>query len=221
MRTCGEATRTLLIASGLPCYLWAEAMAHACWIQNRTPTRALDGKTLYEMMTGRKPNLTGIQCFGAAAYIKLKNAGKLDKRASKGHFVGYDNESKGYQIYWPEKHVVSVEHNVIFNPGDLFKEPVEIMNKEEQNKVLQNPTEKTSEIPVENPSNQNSNENQNKNSLPEDPAPSNIPTALEHSIEDSTPIVEPLCHSHLRDTLPEPEPNTGCSFQARKAPGAY
>ena len=79
MHTCGEATRTLLIASGLPRYLWAEAMAHACWIQNRTPTRALDGKTPYEMTTGRKPNLTGIQRFGAVAYVKLENAGKLEK----------------------------------------------------------------------------------------------------------------------------------------------
>ena len=96
MCTCGEATHTLRIASGLPHYLWAKAMAHACWIQNQTPTQALDGKTLYEMMTGRKPNLAGIQHFRAVAYIKLKNAGKLDKQASKGHFVRYDNKSKGY-----------------------------------------------------------------------------------------------------------------------------
>ena len=173
------------------------------------------------MVTGRKPNLTGIQCFRAAVYVKLENAGKLGKQASKGCFVGYDNELKGYQIYWPEKHAVSIECNVVFNPGDSFEESVEIMNKEEQNKVLRNSTEKTSKIPAENPSNQNSNENQNKNSLPEDPAPSNIPTALEHSIEDSTPIVEPLCHSCLHDMLPEPEPNTGHGFQARKVPGAY
>ena len=95
------------------------------------------------------------------------------------------------------------------------------MNEEEQNKVLQNLTEKTSKIPVENPSNQNSNEKQNKNSLPEDPAPLNIPTALEHSIEDLTPIVEPLHCSCLRNTLPEPELNTRRGFRARKAPGAY
>ena len=95
------------------------------------------------------------------------------------------------------------------------------MNEEEQNKVLQNLIEKTSGIPVENLSNQNSNKNQNKNSLPEDPAPSNIPTALEHSIEDSTPIVEPLHCSHLCNMLPEPELNTGHGFQARKVPGAY
>ena len=172
-------------------------------------------------MTGRKPNLTGIQHFGAAAYVKLKNAGKLEKRASKARFVGYDNESKGYQIYWPEKHAVSIERNVVFNPGDSFEESVKIMNEEEQNKVLQNSTEKTSKIPVENLSNQNSNKNQNKNSLPEDPAPSDIPTALEHSIEESTPIVEPLCRSRLCDTLPEPELNTRRGFRARKVPGAY
>ena len=70
------------------------------------------------MVTGRQPNITGIQHFRAAAYVKLKNAGKLDKQASKGHFVGYNSKLTGYQIYWPEKHVVSIEHNIIFNPGD-------------------------------------------------------------------------------------------------------
>ena len=34
MHILGEATQTPLIASGLPRYLWAEAMAYACWILN-------------------------------------------------------------------------------------------------------------------------------------------------------------------------------------------
>ena len=87
-----EATRTLVIASGLPHYLWAKAMAYGCWILNQMPTCALDGKTPYKMATGRKLNLTGIQHFGTAADVKLKNARKLNKRASKGHFIGYDSE---------------------------------------------------------------------------------------------------------------------------------
>ena len=87
-------------------------------------------------MTRTKPNLAGIQCFGAAAYIKLEKAKKLDKHASKGHFIGYDSKSKGYQIYWPEKHSVSIEHNVAFNPEDSLEESVEIMNKEENDKIL-------------------------------------------------------------------------------------
>ena len=35
-------------------------------------------KTPYKMIHKRKPNLTGIQEFGAAAYVKDLKAGKLD-----------------------------------------------------------------------------------------------------------------------------------------------
>ena len=65
---------------------------------------------------------------------------------------------------------------------------------------------------MENQSNQNSDENQDKNLLPEDPAPLNIPTTIEHPIKVSTPIVDLPHHSHLHDILPELELNTGCGF---------
>jgi hypothetical protein len=94
-------------------------MKHTTWLQDRTPARALNGKTPYEMGNKKKPHLAGIQEFGAAAYVKDLAAGKLDARAKKGHFVGYDSESKGYRIYWPEKQSISVEHNVMFNKEDV------------------------------------------------------------------------------------------------------
>jgi hypothetical protein len=119
MRTRAERARALLLASGLPRFLWQEAMQHATWIQNRCPTQALDGKTPYEMIHKKKPNLAGIQEFGAAAYVKDLTAGKLDARAKVGRFVGYDSESKGFRIYWPEKRSVSVERNVVFNENDV------------------------------------------------------------------------------------------------------
>jgi hypothetical protein len=96
MRTRAEHARALLLASSLPRYLWAEAMLHSVWLQNRSSTRALNGKTPYEMAKGKKPHLAGIQEFGAATYVKDLNAGKLDPQAQKGRFVGYDSQSKGY-----------------------------------------------------------------------------------------------------------------------------
>ena len=60
-------------------------------------------KTLYEMQHKKKPHLAGIQEFRVAAYVKDLKAGKLDARAKVGQFVGYDLESKGYRIYWPQK----------------------------------------------------------------------------------------------------------------------
>lgn len=99
MRTRAERACALLLASGLPHFLWEEAMQHAMWLQNRTPTHALNGKMPYEMRHKEKPYLGRIQEFGAAAYVKDLKAGKLDLRAQVGHFVGYDSESKGYRIY--------------------------------------------------------------------------------------------------------------------------
>jgi hypothetical protein len=109
MRTQAERARALLLTSSLPCFLWEEAMSHSNWLQNRTPARAINEKIPYEMKNKRNPNLAGIQEFGVAAYVKDLKAGKLDARAKKGRFVGYDSESKGYEIYWPEKRSVTVE----------------------------------------------------------------------------------------------------------------
>ena len=86
----------MLISSGLPQFLWEEAMKHSTWLQNRTPTHALDGKTPYEMQHGKKPYLAGIQEFGTAAYVKDLDASKLDSKVRVGRFVGYNSESKGY-----------------------------------------------------------------------------------------------------------------------------
>ena len=84
MRTHAEHAQALLLASGLPQFLWKEAMKHTTWLQNRTPAHAIDGKTPYEMQHKKKPHLAGIQEFGVAAYVKDLKAGKLDAHAKVG-----------------------------------------------------------------------------------------------------------------------------------------
>jgi len=46
--------------------------------------------------------------------------GNLTQELEIGRFVGYDSESKGYWIYWPNKRSVMVEHNVIFNEDNVL-----------------------------------------------------------------------------------------------------
>jgi hypothetical protein len=147
MRTRAERARALLLASGLPRFLWEEAMKHTTWLQNRTPARALDGKTPYEMRHKKKPYLGGIQEFGVAAYVKDLKAGKLDSRAQVGRFVGYDSESKGYRIYWPGKRSVTVERNVVFNQNDVRTPdehaiiPGDALAEGEKDKIIQHPSD--------------------------------------------------------------------------------
>ena len=82
--TWAECAWALLLASGLPRYLWEEAMKHSTWLQERTPVCALNGKTPYEMKDKKKPHLASIYEFSAAAYVKDLKAGKLDAHAQIG-----------------------------------------------------------------------------------------------------------------------------------------
>ena len=70
MQTQAELTRALLIASGLPRFLWEEAMKHVAWIKNRSPHSTLNGKSLYEIKHKKVPHLGDIHEFGTAVHVK-------------------------------------------------------------------------------------------------------------------------------------------------------
>ena len=55
----------MLHSSGLLKFLWGEAINHAVYLKNQTGTKALEGKTPYEVFYGVKPNLKGLPEFGA------------------------------------------------------------------------------------------------------------------------------------------------------------
>ena len=110
-----ECTRALLHASGLPKSLWGEALAHAIWLKNRTSTKALNDHMPLEELTGKKPYLARLCKWGTKVWVHRANQSKLDSRASEGRWVSYDTKSKASQIYWPDKHTVSVERNIKFD----------------------------------------------------------------------------------------------------------
>ena len=113
-RTLVERVRTILHDSGLLKNLWREALLHIVWVKNRSATRALDGKTPYEMLYGKKPNLGDLPRWGAKCWVLDRSGSKLDDRARKGHWVGFDAKSTAHRIYLPDRHIVVVECNVTF-----------------------------------------------------------------------------------------------------------
>ena len=108
------------------------------------------------MQHKKKPHLAGIQEFRVAAYVKDLKAGKLDARAMVGRFVGYDLESKGYRIYWPQKRSITVECNVVFNESDVTTNDNihitagNVVDKGERDKILQPPASNTNAANVPN-----------------------------------------------------------------------
>nr|GFA92992.1 hypothetical protein [Tanacetum cinerariifolium] len=62
-RTLIEAARTMLIYAQAPLFLWAEAVATTCFTQNRSIIRLRHGKTPYELLHSKLPDLSFSMCF--------------------------------------------------------------------------------------------------------------------------------------------------------------
>ncbi|GKB54876.1 retrovirus-related pol polyprotein from transposon TNT 1-94 [Tanacetum coccineum] len=99
--TLVEAARTMLIFSKAPLFLWAEAVATACYTQNRSLIRKRHNKTPYELLHDRKPDLSYLHVFGALCYPTNdgEDLGKLKPKADIGIFVGYAPAKKAFRIY--------------------------------------------------------------------------------------------------------------------------
>lgn len=75
IRTIVDMARTMLIHSGLPRFMYGEAIMYAVYILNRLPRRAGEHKTRMECWTGRsQPEAhKSIKSWGCAAWLHLKH----------------------------------------------------------------------------------------------------------------------------------------------------
>ncbi|GKA24784.1 uncharacterized mitochondrial protein-like protein, partial [Tanacetum coccineum] len=82
-RTLIEATRTMLIYAKALLFLWAEAIATACYTQNHSIISLCHGKTPYELLHEKLPDLSFLYVFGSLCYPTndSKNLGKLQPKA--------------------------------------------------------------------------------------------------------------------------------------------
>jgi hypothetical protein len=110
--------RALLKQRGMSAVLWGEAVVTAVYIVNRSPTKALNGRTLYEAWHGRKPAVSHLRVFGCLTFGKeLDHIGKLDDRSTPGVFIGYAEGSKAYRILDPGTQRVRTTRDVVFDEG--------------------------------------------------------------------------------------------------------
>lgn len=72
-RTTTERARCMLIDGNLPKRFWAEAVATAVYIENRSPEASINFKTPHELWYGQKSDLSHLRIFGCAAYKLIPN----------------------------------------------------------------------------------------------------------------------------------------------------
>nr|GEZ14348.1 retrovirus-related Pol polyprotein from transposon TNT 1-94 [Tanacetum cinerariifolium] len=116
-RTLVEAARTMLIFSRAPLFLWAEAIATACFTQNRSIIDRRFNKTPYELINGRKPDISFLHVFGALCYPKndREDIRKLGAKGDIGFFIGYSADSCAYRIYNRRTKKIMETMNVSFD----------------------------------------------------------------------------------------------------------
>nr|GEZ86714.1 retrovirus-related Pol polyprotein from transposon TNT 1-94 [Tanacetum cinerariifolium] len=100
-RTLIKAARIMLIYAQAPLFLCTEAVATACFTQNRSIIRLRHGKTPYELLHSKLPDLSFFHVFGALCYPTndSENLGKLQLKADIEIFIGYAPTKKAFRIY--------------------------------------------------------------------------------------------------------------------------
>ncbi|GJQ99747.1 putative ribonuclease H-like domain-containing protein [Tanacetum coccineum] len=76
-RTLIEAAHTMLIYAKALLFLWAEAVATACYTQNHSIIRLRHGKTPYELLHDKPPDLSFFHVFGALCFL-INDSENLD-----------------------------------------------------------------------------------------------------------------------------------------------
>ena len=129
-RTFLNMVRSMMCASGLPTFLWGEALLTANYLTNRTPSKSVSS-TPFELWCGRKPSFYHLHVWGCKAEAKPYNPqlGKLDSKTVSAFFIGYPERSKGFKFYCPSYTSRIIETNkAVFYMNCLLQSPLKMWN---------------------------------------------------------------------------------------------
>nr|GFC16986.1 retrovirus-related Pol polyprotein from transposon TNT 1-94 [Tanacetum cinerariifolium] len=115
--TLVEAARTMLSATKVPLFFWAEAIATACFTQNRCLVIPRHEKIPYHIINDRKPSVKFFYIFGSLCYI-VRDGENLDQMKEKGDaciFLGYSIQSRAYRVFNKRTRVIVETIHVNFD----------------------------------------------------------------------------------------------------------
>jgi hypothetical protein len=116
-RTLLDMSRTMLDEYKTPDRFWVEANNTACYSINRLYLHRILKKTSYELLTGKKPNVSYFRAFGSKCFILIKR-GRKSKFAPKvveGFLLGYNSNTRAYRVFNKSTGLVEVSCNIMFD----------------------------------------------------------------------------------------------------------
>src|SRR6266498_1753533 len=85
----------------LPKFLWGECFKTARYFKNRSPITALDGQTPFEVVEGKKSDISHLRTIGSLIYVYIskEKRTKLMSYTNLGIFMGYTDTLRMVRIY--------------------------------------------------------------------------------------------------------------------------
>jgi transposase InsO family protein len=116
-RTLLDMARTMLDEYKTSDQFWAEAVNTACYSINQLYLHRILKKTSYELLTGKKPNVSYFRVFGSKCFILVKRGrkSKFAPKAVEGFLLGYDSNTRAYRVFNKSTGLVEVSCDIVFD----------------------------------------------------------------------------------------------------------
>jgi hypothetical protein len=116
-RTLLDMARTMLDEYRTPDQIWAEAINIAYYSINRLYLHRILKKTSYELLTGKKPNVSYFRVFGSKCFILIKRGrnSKFAPKVVEGFLLGYDSNTRAYRVFNKSTGLVEVSCDIVFD----------------------------------------------------------------------------------------------------------
>jgi hypothetical protein len=94
-----------------------EAINTACYSINRLYLHRILKKTSYELLTGKKPNVSYFRVFGSKCFILIKRGtnSKFAPKAVEGFLLGYDSNTRAYRVFNKSTGLVEVSCDIVLD----------------------------------------------------------------------------------------------------------
>ena len=94
--------------------IWDESIKYYAYVQNISPHKYLDLKTLYEAWIGHKPNVSHFMVFGSKAWARIppEKRKSLQPQRKESIMVGYVEYSNVYNLFDPSSQNI---HSIFSN----------------------------------------------------------------------------------------------------------
>ncbi|KAK3030594.1 hypothetical protein RJ639_039680 [Escallonia herrerae] len=121
-RHLAKICRSILLAKNVPGRFWAKAMRTATFVINRLPQQRLSFLSPFEKIWSTKPTVSYFKVFGCVCYVFVPDhlRSKMDKKAVRCIFVGYDNQRKGWRCCDPVTRKCYTSRNVVFDEASSW-----------------------------------------------------------------------------------------------------